>query len=466
MMAGRFAAPPIVRHGATLAVLLAGVALAVVLLQSGGSPYVVKMVLSDANGLRQGSPVAIAGQDVGTIAMNVRRGRVVVSMTLDRAQAPVGRDATASVASINLLGQKRIELTRGDVNDPAPSGYVLPASQVTVTTDLDQVLDVLTPDVRTRLGILINAAGQAFTGRRADFSHMLEQLPSDFNAGTELLSGIAADNHTLADLVRSSDGFIGQLAAQRAQLMHAVTVLGQASSTVQARRAQLAMTLARAPATLSTLQAFLVKLQSTTVPLGPAARYITDAAPELNATLAQLDPFRRAADPTLVEATRVAPALTRLATGATPVVRRATPVVTQLATFSAALAAISQIVNKSADNLVATLQNWARAIQLRDGLSHVFRGEASITPQILWSMVNQLQQSGLLGSFERATARFTSGSRAGKTPVRRPGRARRAQASGLRRPERTSSANSTTVPFTPPSGGGSLASLLSYLLAP
>ncbi|HWF56125.1 MAG TPA: MlaD family protein [Solirubrobacteraceae bacterium] len=392
----------IARRVSALALIAAVVVAVVLVLDSGGSSYSVKMRLADAAGLRQGSPVAVGGQDVGHISMSVRHGAVVVDMLLNSGYGPVGKNASASVTSVNLLGQKRIELDKGNVGDPAPSGYVLPSTQVTVTPDLDEVIDVLTPDVRARLAILINEAGQAFTGRKADFSQMLQELPPDLNIGTKLVNGISDDNHTLAELVQHSDAFVSQLTTQRTQLVHMIKVFGQASATVEAKRAQLASTLQQAPGALSTLQTFLVKLQNTTVPLGPAAVDITNTAPALDQTLAQLNSFRRAADPTLQEATTVAPELTQLATGATPVVRQATPVVASLATFSQALAPISNIVNASVDNLVAILQNWSQAIQFRDGLSHVFRGEATVTPQIAESMINQLQQAGVLGSLQRA----------------------------------------------------------------
>jgi phospholipid/cholesterol/gamma-HCH transport system substrate-binding protein len=464
----------IAQRVAALAFLTAVVAVVIIVVSPGGSSYTVRMRLSDADGLRQGSPVAIGGQDVGTISMHVRGNAVLVDMKIDKAQAPVGRDATASIAAVNLLGQKRIELFKGNVGEPAPSGYLLPASQVKVTTDLDQVLDVLTPDVRARLAILINAAGQAFTGRRADFSQTLQQLPSDLQAGYQLLGGISADNHTLADLVQTSDGFVGQLTAKRTQLVSTVHVLGQASATFAARRAQLGATLARAPGTLATLQIFLGKLQATTVPLGPAARDISATAPALTQTLAQLDPFRKAADPTLTLATHVAPELTQLAAGATPVVARATPVVAQLASFSTALTPISTIINKSFDNLVAILQNWSRAIQFRDGLSHVFRGEATITPQVVESMLNQLQQAGVLGSLQTAASEMRRSSAAtpayapsspsgGGAPARAGSSPPRAGSSGKAAAGAPGAA--PTSPGSSGSGsGGSLGSLLSYLL--
>jgi phospholipid/cholesterol/gamma-HCH transport system substrate-binding protein len=475
----------IARVASAAALAVAAVAAAVILLGSGSSPYVIRMRLADANGLRQGSPVAIAGQDVGTINMRVRQGRVIVSMDLDRSQAPVGRNATATVASVNLLGQKRIELSKGDLAQPARSGYTLPASQVTVDTDLNQVLDVLTPDVRTRLGILINEAGQALVGRRADVSEMLAQMPADFSAGSELLNGISSDNHTLAQLVSSSEGFVSELASQHAQVVSAIDVLGQASRTVAAKRAQLTATLARAPGTLGTLRAFLVKLQRTTVPLGPAAQDITQTAPALDATLAQLSPFRRAADPTLREATSVAPELTRLAAGATPVIERAAPVLGSLAAFSTALAPVSAIVQRSADNLVAILQNWSRAIQFRDGLSHVFRGEASFTPQTIVSMLDQLQQAGLAPASLTSAAKHAQRERAagshsqrrssgaGQTPAARRStvpRSGRPSHGALGRSATASGSTATTSSATTPAPAGGLAhtlgSLLSYLLGP
>lgn len=472
----------IARVTAILAGLIALAAVLLIVLSGGSKPYVIKMQLADADGLRQSSPVAIGGQDVGTISMAVRHARVIVTMNIDAADGPVGRDATASVASVNLLGQKRIELYKGNLTDPAPSGYMLPAANVGVTTDLDQVLDVLAPDVRARLGILINEAGTAFAGRQADFSQMLLELPPDFHAGEQLLNGVSADNHTLADLVGSSDAFVTQLARQRSQLIHVVKVLGQASTTLAERRAELASTLAQAPPALATLQKFLAKLQATTVPLAPAARDISATAPVLTSTLAQLNPFRQAAVPTLNEATHVAPELTSLATGATPVVQQATPVVGQLATFSQSLAPVSDILNHSADNLVAILQNWSRAIQLRDGLSHVFRGEYGFTPQIVTTMIDQLQQAGALGSLKRAAAqiaraqtsahaqkrsasaggRSAGPSTAGSTP------ASSAPASSPTPPASPSSSSATTPTTAPaqgPSGSsGSSSSILRSLL--
>ena len=364
----------------------------VLVLSGGGSPYVMRLHLADADGLRSGSPVVIGGLNAGTVKLHLSHDRsyVIADLDLERKYGPVGRDATASIGSLNLLGQKRVEVTPGDRADAAPSGFVFPASRVTTSTDLDQVLDVLTPDTRTRLAVLINEAGSAFAGREADWSQVLQQMPHAFSSSTALLGQLVSDNHTLAHLVQTSNGWLGQFASQHAALGHMVDVVGQASTSFADQRAALRQTLADAPGTLHTMQAFLAKLQATTVPLGPAARDITATAPQLSATLAQVDPFRVAADPALNAATRVAPDLTTLAAKATPVLNRTVPVAHDLAAFSTSFVPVSNTLDHSIDNLLAIMQNWSRAIQFRDGLSHVFRGEASFTPDAITTFVDRL----------------------------------------------------------------------------
>jgi phospholipid/cholesterol/gamma-HCH transport system substrate-binding protein len=420
-----------------------------------------------------------------------------VTAKLSRRDAPVGKNATAAIDSVNLLGQKRMEITKGDLADPAPSGYLLPGSQVSVSTDLDQVLDVLTPDVRARLGILIDESGAAMAGRQADISQTLEEFPDDFADLRATVSAVADNNHTLGNLVDTTNSFVNQLASQNTALENAIDTAGQTAATVAGRRAALAATLTDAPATLTELDRFLAKFKAATGPLGPAAQDISTTAPELDAALKQVEPFRQAADPALVKATQVAPELTSLAIGATPVLTRAAPVVGDLANFSQNLGAFGdpgKILDKSTDNLLAILQNWSRAIEFRDGLSHVFRGEATVTTQTIDTLINTLASnpvagsslakleaslsagkrtsaakstaasgaaakvsstlSGLLGSLTGATSTSSGSSRAsGAKPATSP-------TAGVT----TASTTTTSSTSTTSSSGSSLSSLLGYLL--
>jgi phospholipid/cholesterol/gamma-HCH transport system substrate-binding protein len=449
----------------------------VVMLSRGAGPYVIRVKLSDGAGLRQNSPVMIGGVQAGTVKLHLGRGnQVIAELDVDRSQAPVGRDASVAISAVNFLGQKEAELTRGTVADPAPSGYQIPSSNVTVSTDLDQVLDVLDAGTRARLAILIDEAGTALTGRRQDFGAMMEQLAPSVAAGRAILSRLVGDTHTLAHLVTTSDRFVTQVNSQRGQLARLINTAGQAALSVAARRGQLAQTLSRAPRTLATLQAFLTKLQATTAPLGPAASNLTATAPAAEQALAQVAPFVAAARPMFDTATRVAPELTHLAAGATPVLAQANPTLASLASFSSALRPISRTLDRSVDNILAVVDNWSRAIQFRDGLSHVFRGEASITPDVLQSLVNRL----LGGAAKRSAplARRTSPAAPAAAPVHRttptpagsaplhraPLRSRvTAVVNGLVTRILNGSPGSAPAQQTP-AAGSSLSSLLQYLI--
>lgn len=379
--------------GGALAVVVIAVVLVVALSGGGGDAYHVRMRVADADGLRDGSLVTVGGVTVGTVDVSLgpRGKKVIIDAKLDSGKGPVGRSASAFIASVNLLGQKQLEIDKGDVEKhPAPSGSFIPTARVKPSTDLDQVLAVLGPTTRARLGVLIKEAGQAVGGRKSDISLLIGQLPHTVQSATQLLDAVVSDNHTLASLVGHTDSLVGQVTTKRRRLTQLIDTVGQTATTVAGRRQALRATLAKAPGTLATLQRFLGQLQRTTVPLGPAARELTATAPDLHKTLAELSPFQHAAEPTLHTATKVAPTLTHLATGATPVLRRATPTAELLATFAQHLVPTTDTLDHSVDNLIGVIKNWSRAVQFRDGLSHVFRGEPAVTPQTV---------RGLLGRF-------------------------------------------------------------------
>ena len=371
-----------------LLVVTLGVAL---LLTGGKEPYRVKLKLDNAGGLRDGSDVVSGGINIGKVVLGIdEQDNVVAELEIDPDRAPIGKDARVAITAVNLLGQKRLEVQRGDTTDPAPSGYVVPRRNVMTSTDLDQVVAVLDADTRARLSILINEAGAAFTGRHDDFNALLGDLPTSLVKARALLDQVAGDTTTLGRVVEHSDRLVAGLTRERDDLGKAVAAFAGTTQSVAPRHEELRATLARAPRALASLEGFMDDLARTTVPLGPAARDLTRSAPALLDTLERVEPFRVAAAPALRQATGLGPALTRLGVRATPVLRRAQAPVQGLADLDAAAVPVTDTLDRSTDNLLAVVENWSRAIQFRDGLSHVFRGEAVISPETLRSFVERL----------------------------------------------------------------------------
>jgi hypothetical protein len=111
--------------------------------------------------------------------------------------------------------------------------------------------------------------------------------------------------------------------------------------------------------------------------------------------LDSLEPFRRAASPTLREATASAPALSQLGTRAAPVLRRAQPALGALSSLARTAPPLTTALDTGIDDLLGFVQGWARAIQSRDGPGHIFRGHVSLGPAAIRSAVsNLLRQPG------------------------------------------------------------------------
>ena len=87
-----------------------------------------KTQFSDVQGLKAGAPIRMGGIDIGhvdTVGYGENRGDTTVYVTLDIVEAEAGRIKTDSVARIvskGLLGDKMLEITKGQSRETVPPG--------------------------------------------------------------------------------------------------------------------------------------------------------------------------------------------------------------------------------------------------------------------------------------------------------------------------------------------------------
>jgi phospholipid/cholesterol/gamma-HCH transport system substrate-binding protein len=381
-------------------------AIATWLVARGGThDFHVAMLLDNAYGLRTGSPVKVGGVEVGSVdRVGVKSGRVFVRLAVDPKQVKVHPDAQASITAANLLGEKYVELVPGNSGAPSPDGVLISSSRVRSTVDLDQVLDTLDLPTRTRLAILIKEASIALGGRRRDVAATLDELPHAFGDAERLLGEVVADNHTLADTIARSDQFISDLTPQRRELSHVIQLAGESMQATTDRQAELRQSIEKVPGTLAALHAFLDELDRTTQPLGSAARALSTTARPLSETLVDVVPFTNAARPALAKAVTVSPLLTQLADVGTRTLGTARPTIAALRDLAGAAPRFTTALGSSVDDLLNTIEGWDRAIQTRDGLSHVFRGKATISTDTLRTLVTRLQPQPQPAAQRRAAA--------------------------------------------------------------
>lgn len=370
----------------TVVAALAAGALFVASRSSGGS-YTVHADFADAAGLRGHSQVKVGGVVVGMVDSMTVTPRNTALVTLKVKDTRISRDARAYIRPVNLLGEKYVDLEPGVERPALPSGSLIPLSRTGTPVELDQVLDTLDASTRTRLEILIDSSGQSLAGRGADFGATLASLPPALDQAQAMIGAFAQDNQALGRLVETSDRVIGAMAGQRKALGGLVTTGSSALGSVASRDSQLGQTLQQAAPAIGQLRSTLGSLQQSAIALAPAANGLRASAPNLAATLRALPGFAVAARPTLNEAQGVAPTLTRLGTEATPVVRRLRPVADRLSEFATAFGPLSATLDQGKADLLGFLEGWARAIQVGDNASHMFRNQLVISSEIVTQLL-------------------------------------------------------------------------------
>lgn len=375
------------------AALLAVLVAVVLVARSGDDAYRVRVVIADAAGLRKNSDVKVDGVPAGSVQkISLRRDdRAVLTLALDRSVAPIGRGAAAHVRPVNLLGEKYVDLQPGDRARPAPSGSVIPMSRTAAAVELDDVLNMLTPDTRGALRILINEAGITMAGRGTDLNALLDELPPSLDGIHDLLGQLAAERRTMRTMIAQGDRVIGAVAGRRDDLVRLVDTAQSALRRTAERRAQLGATLRAAPGAVDQLRDTLAELDRAAGALTPAARQLERTAAPLSRTLASLPAFTAAATPTLRQVGHVAPSLTTLGREGTPLVRRLRPTAERLAAFASDLAPLTRTFDQGGglDALLGLMEGWAHTIKTSDGLGHVFRLRITFDDELLTSVLQR-----------------------------------------------------------------------------
>jgi ABC-type transporter Mla subunit MlaD len=104
----------------------------------------------------------------------------------------------------SALGVKYVELTRGRSRAAFRNGDVMPASQASYSTELDEVYKMFDAKTRTASQENLRGFGDTFAGRGEDVGRTLEELPP-------LLQSLEPVMHTLGEPETDLRGFVREL---------------------------------------------------------------------------------------------------------------------------------------------------------------------------------------------------------------------------------------------------------------
>src|SRR5258708_22021766 len=249
-----------------------------------GDWQTLNMELKDTGGLVKTNDVRMAGITAGQVQDIRLEGRVALAVVqVNQNYAPVYKDAHAIVRPKNLLGETYVEIDRGhtDAGSMADGDTIKLINTIT-PVQIDDVLNALDPDTRTKLQVVINSLGDATAARGQDLNvstQDLRRIAADLAVTSaslnqekdnldallvqfDLAQKMFADYHTqlaqvLADWTTASTKVMNHDVQLASALGHLNPVLGDLDVALAPNTAALTHTVATLPATIDHTDDFL-----------------------------------------------------------------------------------------------------------------------------------------------------------------------------------------------------------------
>jgi virulence factor Mce-like protein len=314
----RLASNPILVGAVT--VLVTTVAVFLAYNANNGLPFVptttVKVEIANGANLVKGNEVRSGGSRVGVVS-DMRPVRLPngttgaeVTLKLDKSYGDVPRDSTVRIRPRSALGLKYVELTRGTSKQSFRSGDVLPESQASASTELDDVFKMFDKKTRKAEQENLRGFGDAFTGRGQDLGRTLEELPGFMQSLEPVMATLSDPDTDLKGFVRElgdAARIIAPVSRQNAALFTSMAdtfeALGRHPQALKDLIAKSPSTLDTAVASFQVQQPFLDHLTAFSRDFAGATHELRGALPPLNDAVRVGTPVQQRL-PTLNDETR------------------------------------------------------------------------------------------------------------------------------------------------------------------
>lgn len=159
-------------------------------------------IFTNVSGLRPGQFVRASGVEVGKVSkIELIEGgsRVKVDFKVDRS-LPLFDESTASVRYLNLIGDRYLELKRGDSDRKMPSGGTIPVERTEPALDLDALIGGFRPLFRAldpeKVNNIARSIITVFQGQGGTINDILDQTAS-------LTTALADRDQAIGEVIRN-----------------------------------------------------------------------------------------------------------------------------------------------------------------------------------------------------------------------------------------------------------------------
>jgi phospholipid/cholesterol/gamma-HCH transport system substrate-binding protein len=285
-------------------------------------PFEVNAVFQSANSIRVGSPVRIAGVEVGKVKKVKADGNsdaAVVVMQIDDDGLPLHTDATAKIRPrIFLEGNFFVDLQPGSPEAPTlDDGGTLKVTQTATPVQLDEVLTSLQQDSRAdlkdlldQLAVTLNAKPTAAENRAADplargqtaaesFNDAYDDIPAAEQSTSQVFDALLGTEpgRDLARLIDGTARTTGALIRNENALRGLITNFNATMAAFAAQSRNLSLSIRELPTTLTAANRALASLNAAFPPTRAFAREILPGVRETPATIDAAFPWIAQARP-------------------------------------------------------------------------------------------------------------------------------------------------------------------------
>jgi phospholipid/cholesterol/gamma-HCH transport system substrate-binding protein len=239
------------------------------------TPYTVHAVFANANGLLPGSPVRIAGVNVGQVTgvgavPGCKTGGSVetsdggtssqqcsaadVTMTISGNGQPIHKDATFAIRPrIFLEGNFFVDVSPGTPEAPtAPSSWTFPIQQGTEPVQFDQVITSLQAPTRANLQTLLQQFGTALKKGGPSYNASIKYwLPAYEYSAVVSHDALGLQPHDLSDWIAEQGEVSGAIDTHPQNLENLITNFNTTAHSFAVENTALSQAVAELPKTLA-----------------------------------------------------------------------------------------------------------------------------------------------------------------------------------------------------------------------
>jgi virulence factor Mce-like protein len=265
------------------------------------SAYPIRVAVDDAKGVTPGTDeVRIAGVPVGRItAVDLVRGRPVLSATIDPRYAPIYQDARLELRPQTALDDMYLDII--DRGHPSagklPRGQILSAERTQAPVDIGKVLDVFGTDTRAQMKRALDELSVGLPRHGADLRAAFADLAPFLQAAQRLTAQLSVRALYTRRLVHNMRLLMEELAGRSAALQSLVQDGSATFTTVARNSGPLDALIAALPPMLTQLVSSFSTLRTTLSALNPALDSLRPVAAALPSGLSALESLSQRALP-------------------------------------------------------------------------------------------------------------------------------------------------------------------------